>query len=107
MDMLDFICMGSADMFGTEREQKIKDQNTCLQWDSNPRHATPHHDRKLSALDHSATALDDDLLFNVLQGNVIQMNKPLRDNTCQIDYCYMCIWTYCQTNISYLNLDFS
>ena len=23
--------------------------------------------------------------------------KPLRDNPCQIDYGYMCIWTDCQT----------
>ena len=91
MDMLDIICMGSADLFGTERERKIKGANICLHRDSNPRHATPHHDRKLSALDNSATALDDDQLFNVLQGNVIQMNKPLRDNTCKIDYGYMCI----------------
>ena len=39
--MLDFICMGSADLFGTGRERKIKNENICLQWDSNPRLDTP------------------------------------------------------------------
>ena len=39
--MLDFICICSAKMFGTEREQKIQNENVWLQWDSNPRHTTP------------------------------------------------------------------
>ena len=39
--MLDFICMGSADLFGTGRERKIQNENLCLQRDSNSRrHAT-------------------------------------------------------------------
>ena len=33
---------------------------------------------------------DENQWFNVLQDNGIQINKPLRDNTCQIDYGYMC-----------------
>ena len=35
--------------------------------------------------------------------------KLLRDNTCQLDYGYTCIWTECQTKlfISYLIVDFS
>ena len=35
--------------------------------------------------------------------------KLLRDNTCQLDDGYMCIWTECQTKnfISYLIVDFS
>ena len=53
MIMLDFIYMGSADLFGTEREQKIQNENLCFQWNSNPHHASPRH--KVSALDRSAT----------------------------------------------------
>ena len=37
MDMLDFICNGSVDLFGTGRERKIQNENICLQRDSNPR----------------------------------------------------------------------
>ena len=28
--------------------------------------------------------------------------KPLHDNTCRIDYGYMCIWTDCQTKSTFL-----
>ena len=38
--MLDFICNGSVDLFGTGREQKIQNENICLQRDSNPHHAS-------------------------------------------------------------------
>ena len=41
MVMLDFICMGSAKLFGSGRERKIQNENERLQRDSNPRHATP------------------------------------------------------------------
>ena len=34
--MLDFICMGAAELFGTGREPKIQSENLCLQRDSNP-----------------------------------------------------------------------
>ena len=36
-------------------------------------------------------SFDDDLWFNVLQDSWIQINKTIRDNTCTIDYGYMCI----------------
>ena len=49
MVMLDFIYMGSADLFGTEREGKIYVSNGIRT------HTTPVHDRKVSALDRSAT----------------------------------------------------
>ena len=39
MVMLDFICTGAAEMFGTEGSEKSKNENICLQRDSNPRHA--------------------------------------------------------------------
>ena len=40
--------------------------------------------------------LDVELLFNVLQDSGIQINKTVTwscDNTCQMDYGFMCIWT--------------
>ena len=49
MVMLDFIYMGSTDLFGTERERKFQNENICFQQDSNP-----HHAREVSALDRSA-----------------------------------------------------
>ena len=41
MVMLDFIYMGSADLFGTGRERKIQNENICFQQDSNSHHASP------------------------------------------------------------------
>ena len=38
--MLDFICMVSAELFGTDRERQIQNENICFQRDSNPRHST-------------------------------------------------------------------
>ena len=53
MVMLDFIYMGSADLFGTGREQKIQNENICSQRDSN--HTKPAHDRNVSVLDRAVT----------------------------------------------------
>ena len=39
--------------------------------------------------------IDDDVLINVLQYSEIKLITPLRENTCQSDYGYMCIWTDC------------
>ena len=39
MVKLDFICICSAELFGTEREQNIQNKNICLQRNSNPRPA--------------------------------------------------------------------
>ena len=39
--MLDFICMGSADLFGTWSKRKIQNKNMCLHRQSNVRHETP------------------------------------------------------------------
>ena len=52
--MLDFIYMGSANLFGTGRERKIQNENICLQQDSNSPHASPWQESH-SALDRSAT----------------------------------------------------
>ena len=38
--MLDFICMGSTELFETGWDSKIQNENICLQRDLNPRHAT-------------------------------------------------------------------
>ena len=54
MNMLDFICNGSVDLFGTGRERKIQNENICLQRDSNPHPASPRQE-SCSALDRSAT----------------------------------------------------
>ena len=78
MDMLDFICNGSVDLFGTGRERKIQNENLCLQQDSNPH--TPVHDRKVTAPKTARPrGLDGDRWFNVLQDNGIQFKK----------YCYV------------------
>ena len=52
--MLDFIYMGSVDLFGTGRERKFQNENICFQRDSNPHHARPRQESD-SALDRSAT----------------------------------------------------
>ena len=54
MVMLDFIYMGSADLFGTGRERKIQNENIYFRRDSKPRHASPWQESH-SALDRSAT----------------------------------------------------
>ena len=53
-----------------------------------PRHATTS-ETALST--DRPQLLDDNLWINVLQDSWIQLIKPLRDNTCQIDYGYLCI----------------
>ena len=51
--MLDFICNGSVDLFGTGRERKIQNENICLQRDSNPHHASPRQEsQRLRPLSH-------------------------------------------------------
>ena len=67
--MLDFICNGSVDLFGTGRERKIQNENLCFQRDSNPHHAGPRQEsQRLRPL-----GLDGDQWFNVLQDNGIQI----------------------------------
>ena len=89
--MLDFICMCSADLFGTGRERKVQNENihVCLQRDSEPRHFTTG---KSPPQVNRPRRLTDDQWFNVLQDKMgFKLIKPLRDNTCQIEYGYMCI----------------
>ena len=56
--MLDFICNGSVDLFGTGRERKIQNENICLQRDSNPRPASPRQE-SCSALDRISLLSDE------------------------------------------------
>ena len=49
--MLDFIYMGSADLFGMGKERKIQNENLFPAGFE----LTPVHERKVSALDRSAT----------------------------------------------------
>ena len=54
MDMLDFICNGSVDLFGTGRERKIQNENMSpAGFEPTPRQSTTGI--KVSALDRSAT----------------------------------------------------
>ena len=53
MVMLDFIYMGSADLFGTGKERKF--EMKIYVSSGNRTHTTPVKDRKVSALDRSAT----------------------------------------------------
>ena len=90
MVMLDFICMGSAKLFGTDGEQKIQNENVGLQWDSNPGHATQQQaNQRLRPLGHGALMMISGLMPYRIKG--FKSIKPLRDNTCQIDNGYMCI----------------
>ena len=56
MVTLDFIYIGSADLFVTGREQKIQNENIFFQRDSNPLHATPRQENQRS-LDRSVTLI--------------------------------------------------
>ena len=52
--MLDFIYMGSADLFGTGGGEKNKNENICFQRDSNPHHASPRQEsQRLRPLGHA------------------------------------------------------
>ena len=86
--MLDFI--GSVDLFGTERERKIQNENIRLQRDWNPHHASLRQEsQRLRPLGHEGLMLIGGLMSYRIIG--YKLIKLLRDNTCQIDYGYICI----------------
>ena len=90
MDILDFICNASVDLFGTGRERKFQSENMGLQQDSNPHHASPPQEiQRLRPLGHEGLRVFSDLLSYRIIG--YNLKKMLRDNTCQLDYGYMCI----------------
>ena len=64
-------------------------------YDSNPHLATQRPvNQRLRPLSHIALVT---MWIYVLQNSGIKSITPLRDNTCQSDYGYICIWTDCQT----------
>ena len=88
--MLDFICMGSADLFGTVRERKIQNENIYLQRDPNPSQVTPRQvNQRFEPLGHDALIMISGLMYYRIMG--YKLIKPLRDNTCQIDNGFICI----------------
>ena len=80
--MLDFICNGSVDLFGTGRERKIQNENVCLQQDSNPHHASPRQESKRHVGHARPRGLGGDQWYNVLQVNLIQLLKHCYVTTC-------------------------
>ena len=88
MVMLDFSCMGSADLLGTGKERKFK-MKICLQRDSNPRHATPRQvNQRLRWLGHDALIMISGLMsyrimgykasVTILAGFGPEFNPPFR-----------------------------
>ena len=53
-------------------------------------HTTPVHDRKVTALSHEGLMVISGLMSYRINGYKFK-KKLLRDNTCQLDYGYMCI----------------
>ena len=73
-----------------ERERKIQNENICLQRVSIPFYATPQQvNQRFRPLGHAALMMTCGLMSYRIVG--YKLIKPLRDNTCQIDYDYMCI----------------
>ena len=69
MDMLDFICNDSVDLFGTGRERKNQNENICLQWDSNPHHASPRQEsQRIRPLGHEGLMVIRGLMYYRIMG---------------------------------------
>ena len=81
--------------------EKFQNKNICLQRDSNQHHTSPRQESQcLRPLGHEGLMMISSLMSYRIMG--YKLIKPLRDNTCQIDYGYMCIRTECQTKLSFL-----
>ena len=81
--MLDFICMCSAELFATDREQNIQNGNICLQRDLYSRHAIPEQvNQRFRPLSHDALMMIRGLMSYRIVG--YKLIKPLRENTCQL-----------------------
>ena len=67
--LLDFICNGSVDLFGTGRERNIQNENICIQWDLNPHHASPRQEsQRLRPLGHEDLMVINRLMSYRLMG---------------------------------------
>ena len=85
--MLDFICNGSVDLFGTGRERKIQNENMSpAGFEPTPRQGS----QRLRPLGHEGLMVISGLMSYRIIGYKLK-KKLLRDNTCQLDYGYMCI----------------
>ena len=93
MVMLNFICNVPVDLFGAGAIEKFI-MKIYVSSGIQP-HTTPVRDRKFSALDRSGLMLIGGLISYRITG--YKLIKLLRDNTCQIDYGFMCMGTECQT----------
>ena len=56
--------------------------------------------RRFRPFGHAAFMI---MRINILHHSWIKLIKPLRDNTCQIHYGYMCTWTDSQTKSTFLS----
>ena len=69
MVMLDFICNGSVDLFGTGRERKIRNENICHQRDSNPHHASRRQEsQRFKPLGHEDLMVISGLMSYMIMG---------------------------------------
>ena len=74
--MLDFICNGSVDLFGTGRERKIQNENICFQRDSNPHHASPRQEsQRLRPLGHDGLMVISGLMSYRILGYKFKKKK--------------------------------
>ena len=66
--MLDFICNGSVDLFGTWSE-KFKNENICLHRDSNPHNASVRQEsQRLRPLGHEGLMVISGLMSYKIMG---------------------------------------
>ena len=73
--MLDFICNGFVDLFGTGRERKIQNENICIQRDSNPHHASPRQEsQRLRPLGHEGLMVISGLMSYRILGYTFKKN---------------------------------
>ena len=73
--MLDFICNGSVDLFGTGRERKIQNENICFQRDLNTHHASPRREsQRLRPLGHEGLMVINGLMSYRTMGYRLKKN---------------------------------
>ena len=83
--MLDFICIGSAELFGTGRERKYMSQAGFQLRPGTVRQGC----QRFRPLGHDGLTVICGLMSYRIVG--YKLIKPLRENTGTIDYGYMCI----------------
>ena len=74
--MLDYICNGSVDLFGTGRERKISNENMSPAGFEPILRQSATGTQRLRPLGHDR-GLDGDQWFNVLQNNRVQIKKTV------------------------------